>query len=131
MKDNQLIAEFMGFAPTGEKLLKNTPYVLPINFLEQLDCEPFVRVKLLNELKFQSSWDWLMPVVDKIRKLGYVFEIGNRVTDDFKQMYFVDVRHILDKKRFSTTIFNDDDSKQLTYDGVVEFIKWYNENKSK
>ena len=57
MKDNKLIAEFMG---------------------EEQLCLP-------HELKYHSSWDWLMPVVNKIEdyladnvgKVGYFDECLN------------------------------------------------------
>ena len=98
-----------------------------ISFLSSIsiDCA----MESYGELKYHKSWDWLMPVVEKIRKKGFIFEIGNRLTDSYNVRYFVDVRHLLEKDKFTATIFNDDDSKQLTYKAVVEFIKWYKKSK--
>ena len=79
-------------------------------------------------LEYHSSWDWLMPVVENIEAMGYVVYIGNH---DCK---------IWDKEVFSP--FNERplidgwyanyvDSKKITtvWNAVVEFIKWYNQNK--
>jgi hypothetical protein len=52
--DNELIAEFMGLPRTGEP-----------------DSKSFVTRKgntHLNSLEYHTSWDWLMPVVEKIHK---------------------------------------------------------------
>ena len=51
MKDNKLIAEFMGFKPNehGIYQTKHGPYYL-------------------DSLSFHTSWDWLMPVVGKMNK---------------------------------------------------------------
>ena len=60
-----------------------------------------------NYLKFHSSWDWLMPVIDSIK------------------CYTVDEYTLID---------NIDDALicidiEETYQSCVEFIKWYNKQK--
>ena len=55
MKNNKLIAEFMGFQKTTMGWYDNEE---AMNF--NSDSNTF------DELKFHSSWDWLMPVVSKI-----------------------------------------------------------------
>ena len=57
MKDNKLIAEFMGFQKTTIGWYDNEEVM---NF--NSDSNTF------DELKFHSSWDWLMPVVAKINR---------------------------------------------------------------
>ena len=54
MKENKLIAEFMGFQKTTIGWYDNEE---TMNF--NSDSNTF------DELKFHSSWDWLMPVVEK------------------------------------------------------------------
>ncbi len=56
MKDNKLIAEFMSW---DIKLPTTIPTNLHLSNLE-LDNKEIL------ELKFHSSWDWLMPVIEKI-----------------------------------------------------------------
>ena len=57
MKDNKLIAEFMG-VPQGE----HTHFMV----------EPFALESYANvdDLKYDISWDWLMPVVEKIEQVN-------------------------------------------------------------
>jgi|TARA_R110000823_G_scaffold219403_2_gene348351 hypothetical protein len=57
MKDNKLIAEFM-----GEKFTDNSGVVQGLNYklIEKKHG------KGNNGFRFHTSWDWLKPVVDKI-----------------------------------------------------------------
>ena len=90
MKDNKIIAEFMGLTE---------PFELPQFGTIRPDGE-FKTEFNTHQLKYHTSWDWLMPVVQKIRleDLDFdVLEIG--------------------------LPFND------VYDAVVEFINEYNETK--
>ena len=62
-------------------------------------------------LYFDSSWDWLMPVVNKIRSFDCKFDIeqiGVFDWDDEISHYEFDL--------------------DLTYNAVVEFINQYNKN---
>ena len=53
MKDNKLIAEFMG----GQKVLSDKDiYNMPTH--DNLCYQ-------LKELQYHQSWDWLMPVIEK------------------------------------------------------------------
>lgn len=74
MTDNELIAEFMG-----------------------VDHHPLTN-------KYDTSWDWLMPVVEKIGKQYIPTDLAiNRIT-----------------------IF---EPIEGVYSAVVQFIKWYNQTK--
>ena len=68
MKDNKLIAEFMGVKPLV--LGGSTEYEM----YGVLDCiEDGANEKhYFNdwEMRFHESWDWLMPVVEKIEGAG-------------------------------------------------------------
>ena len=87
MNDNKLIAEFMGLEYTGSRLKD-----------------------------FDTSWDWLIPVVQKIESLGYVFIIqGGKA--EYGEMIS------------ETRCFIAEDKLSSTYKAVVEFIKQYNQNK--
>jgi hypothetical protein len=121
-ENNKLIAEFMGYRQancnngkawnTDDRYLHKT---LPIQGrLITKECE---------YLKFNSSWDWLMPVIEKIEKMGYDSLISN-----FQA-------HITKSSRTYSNIFignaqNAELTKlKATYKMVVEFIKWYNKQK--
>ena len=61
MKENKLIAEFMGF--TYEKNIGwyDNDMLMSQNVYDNQDGNCF------DELLFDKSWDWLMPVVEKSR----------------------------------------------------------------
>jgi len=74
-------------------------------------------------LKYETSWDWLMPVVEKIEKLA---------VDNIGEIYCVimpfqiDIHGsgmvVLSKKRITTKI-------NMVWIAIVDFIQWYNENR--
>lgn len=68
------------------------------------------------QLEFHTSFDWLMPVVDKIESLP------NEICIE----YFWNKDDA--KKHNDFRIFRVPDIKQL-YEEVLGFITWYNENK--
>jgi len=121
LEGNKLIAEFMGAEIKGN-LCKF--YKHPIFDVIEIEFSP------INWLNYRSSWDWLMPVVEKIESsTNAVFQIYARAivciydyniwqcNDDR-----LDLRHQYD--------FTFDSSKrEAVYKAVVEFIKWYNQNK--
>jgi hypothetical protein len=69
---------------------------------------------------YSTSWEWLMPVVEKIESMGGDVTIHFASCDiNYKKGEFVILTHATegDKKRLAT------------WKAVVKFIKWYNENK--
>ena len=95
MEDNKLIAEFMGYDDTGH----------------------------LCQWEYHTSWDWLMPVVDKIES----FEDENRCA-----------KYNVNMLQCWVEIINNDTSEEIveaeginklqaTYKAVVEFIKHINQ----
>ena len=68
MENNKLIAEFMGMK-LGEDHTNDNMYYD--------DAENLHPPTPINELKFNSSWDWLMPVIEKIghHTLSYTIEM--------------------------------------------------------
>jgi|TARA_R110000782_G_scaffold117475_1_gene207868 hypothetical protein len=57
--DNKLIAEFMGFTKDSKDLYLIDDY--------NLRGEDEYQATYVSEMKFHTSWDWLMPVVAKCR----------------------------------------------------------------
>jgi len=101
MKDNKLIAEFM-----GARIEKQTCILNGRNYF--LDNEHSYE----HTLQYHSSWDWLMHVVGKIESLKYEVTIhtqGCHITP-------------IIRTEFRPKI-------QAVYTAVVEFIKWYNKQK--
>tara|TARA_R110002020_G_C15847117_1_gene735759 strand:- start:262 stop:579 length:318 start_codon:yes stop_codon:yes gene_type:complete len=91
-KDNKLIALFMGLEEDGVD-----------GYLVDMDKDYGYQVIHESCFLYDSSWDWLMPVVQKIYQLGLDNESALLVRD-------------------AVTEANLDN----TYQAVVEFIKTYN-----
>ena len=98
LEGNKLIAEFDGY-PKG----LNPDYIL----------------------KYHTSWDWLMPVVENIR--GIENGDGGRYTFNWK-----DYKVWFSKWQDGSGIISEccmisgTTPIQAIYESVVEFIKWYN-----
>ena len=92
MEDNKLIAEFMGVHQGEHTHFMVEPFAL----------ESYADV---DDLKYDISWDWLMPVVEKI--------FGLAVADENIELFYDVQTHI--------------PNKTATYNAVVEFIKEVNE----
>ena len=123
MKDNKLIAEFMIGAWNLENLnmqCDNSYDLYSVSELsdvfthiesDDLDAKHFF---IPDEMLFHISWDWLMPVVQKVESLGYVFNIqGGKA--EYGEMIS------------ETQCFIAEDKLSSTYKAVVEFIKEHND----
>ena len=124
IENNKLIAEFMG---VFDKILST-------GNIHSWSDAPFyyttedTREKVIKNIskysKYSKDWNWLMEVVEKIENLSkegetYMFSITKfsaRVT--YKGSRIVDLP--IDNTKI-----------EAVYNACVEFIKWYNENKSK
>lgn len=108
-ENNKLIAEFMGLTPDKYDYYCNDP-----STKEYRQRNQYINHAMkLEELEYNSSWDWIMPVVGEIQD-KYNHKLGNKALS-----LVVGI-----EKTFEREI----DIKE-TYDKVVRFIKWYNENK--
>ena len=99
MKDNKLIAEFMG-----------KPYRQ--EFLEKGVGGVFEEVVLYEDLQYHKSWDWLMPVIHRIRDHVNV-DMGFEEYDDWRENF-----NQIDPYNYRL---------EQCYKAVVEFIKEYNQ----
>ena len=127
-ENNKLIAEFWGMELGDDKTMYYD------------DAENLHPPTPINELKFHSSWDWLMPVVDKIeREHKANFRIKctwNEFTDHSIHQVIVNIEQgemskdkscIYDSKKIYDYVGDAvKDKSEATYKAVVEFIKQYN-----
>lgn len=74
---------------------------------------------LPEDWQYHKSYDWLLPVVEKIESLGYPVEITLN-----KCKIYIDTFYLMQSVGFPDKI-------SAVYSQVVEFIKWYNENGTK
>lgn len=117
-ESNKLIAEFMGFLPatleeqiawlsTSERGLKkmreNNPEYIPTHFNNDKS-----QVLFDDTMQYHISWDWLMPVVEKICAMDNA--MAREVTRTFGAP--LNIGNI-----------------EIIYESVVEFIKWWNDEK--
>jgi len=119
IEGNKLIAEFMAVKNEISDI-----YYLP-QFGHYFNCYGHLEYNecfRLDELKYHSFWDWLMPVVEKIDKIGFNVQIG-RIS--------VNISRILDgENTIIGLVCGDIDKKlELVFSACVNFIKWYNQNK--
>lgn len=114
--DNELIAEFMGYE-MHEKNGKR--YWAIIDPIKEIYFTPS------SDLHYDTDWSELMPVVEKIASL----EIGEGNNDHYYTRTF---GMIDDKNHFMVRInqhplFRNETLIGATYEAVVYFIKFYNE----
>ena len=122
MNNNKLIAEFMGMTygdPNDNSVMTQGSEVIPIESME-----------------YHTSWDWLMPVVEKIeREHKANFRIKctwNEFTDYSIHQVIVNIEQgemskdkscIYDSKKIYDYIGDAvKDKREATYKAVVEFI---------
>ena len=145
IEGNKLIAEFMGYEEGFPHRIDkygyvqvDKGYVIPSitnsQFHEQdSDTHQFS----LSELKFYSSWDWIMPVVEKV--------VLTKISiPRISRMYFNTFRcrkNHPEEHNYKVRIHSDFDDVliktssnveiEAVWLAVVEFIKWYNSCKKK
>lgn len=126
VESNKIIAEFMG----GKMIVQDRG----INIIEMIDGSTFD----LHGLKYHSSWDLLMIVVEKIENLSFN---GRKVWTTIKtfntsrdENYHEMKLRIYDSEKSDSKFLLEYDSEwyetkiEAVYNAIVEFIKWYNEN---
>lgn len=114
-ENNKLIAEFMGLPKVACNIGTSD------GCITEGYMHPKVDVPVTTSgMQYKYSWDWLMPVVDdKIEGLGYSYD---RINADV----FINTQEgeniIPNPMDYNTMTM-----LEKTYQVVVEFIKWYNE----
>jgi hypothetical protein len=107
--NNKLIAEFMGV-----QLFFGEPYNKDIEQWEVF----FDTLYETKDLAYHTDWNWLMPVIRKIEELGN----DVLITTNYIQIAFDEGEQFI--------VIDDLNIKiNSVYKAVIEFIKWYNENK--
>jgi hypothetical protein len=124
---NELIAEFMGLRCTNKEYglyrrEDKSPHTL------YLSDFPNNRQKN-NVIAYDSSWDWLMPVVEKIEEMRFDIKINCIwAPKKGKEIKFI-TTGIWDQKDFQI-VYQEAipgvSKIQSVYSAVVEFIKWHN-----
>ena len=111
-ENNKLIAEFMGMT-----------YYIPNDDSLMVEKAPIgVLVTPTKSLEYHTSWDWLMPVVEKINNTErYEVCIGNC------HCHITDIENDNHKVRALTLSLQGKTTMRAVYLAIVEFINWHNE----
>ena len=115
--ENKMIAEFMGMQDTDLGWYDSK------EAMSEYACQ-MVGGNTFEELQYDRSWDWLVPVVEKIESLGFKFEKNYQRVDGDWQCLIVKGNDILHQQF-------DRKSLNASYNVVVDFINWYNTQKKK
>lgn len=117
-----LIAEFL-----GSKFINDAPEDYPNGYYYkpegvEYDCP----IGVPDEWCFNSSWDWLMPVVEKNE-----IECKYDVNIHGHHNWVTPFRCIIIDNRNEEIVYQSNDSKiQCVYDAIIEFIKFWNVSKA-
>ena len=127
-ENNKLIAEFMGYL-----IIPNQVYINSTNKFEKGQWVNFKNC-------FNSNWNWLMEVVEKIenlpsRTLQGTYYLGNEVKI-YKAIntntHYCEINLVKESGyRIVSIQFNKESKIKSVYDACLEFIKWYNLNSEK
>ena len=88
-----------------------------------------------SDMKYHSSWDWLMPVVDKLEQVEVKNGIIIRTCADVKILYKACIieynadEESGDKNEDVEIHANGETKLEAVYKAIYQFIQWYN-NKS-
>lgn len=147
--NNKLIAEFMQLEQHGDYFHIEDENLMEITGCEKGEVTSLGYLFTPELMKFHTSWDWLMPVVEKIEQLSVsVLENEDELHDKRKVEYQFTVCIENEQCMIHVDIFpqyygtdtdffktydccnreNGVTKIQATYKAVVEFIKWFNEN---
>ena len=122
--ESKLICEFMGY----EKEPEDEEYHIKSDFVRENYCS-------LKSMQFSSSYDWLMPVVEKIEKMGVEYKVTITEYKDGIPLLFNAIFKTHDNESWksevivqsgSHTEYDNNYRLKATYVAVIEFINFYN-----
>ncbi len=123
IENNKLIAEFM--YPHAKKECESGEFSME----EGMYKKSLLAFGQYENMRYHKSWDWLMPVVEKI-------EIG--LQEEFRVVILETECSIFQKTEdgnlricFKEVAASEETEKiRAAYKAIVEFIKWYNEQQN-
>lgn len=133
-ESNKLIAEFMGIEPfskAGQYEAKDIIIQLDMTMNPCIHFNSPLDVIFIDDFKFHSLWDWLMPVVEKIQNTEEVESFNIDASGKVNIKIWPQILGSLyyEYEEFYFIADNKDNFLDVTYLACVKFIKWYNENK--
>ncbi len=105
IEENKLIADFMGMKYGPERKFENGEWTHTVDSLS----------------RFHSSWDWLIPVLEKIGEYKFNDEPPEHPDYAYVRTF---QKHMVRINRFS--LHQEETLLRSAYKAVIEFIEWYN-----
>jgi hypothetical protein len=126
-ESNKLIAKFMGAKETGEYLGSKGGYKDTMLY-DFTKVETPSNLKFISDcdMKYHASWDWLMPVVEKISGI-------NKMFFHIKISQYSSLVEVWDdkSKEVISEGYNEEPNMLIKsiYEAVIDFIQWHNQSK--
>lgn len=125
IEGNKLIAGFMRKPKSSIIMFRPNGGIATPDFE---GMEKYEKLGYIADFKYHSSWDSLMEVVEKIEEIDFNKNLGYSVT--IVQFVCLIKRNSFQKDKQETIIDSPASSKiEAIWRGVIEFIKWYNNQK--
>jgi hypothetical protein len=123
---NRLIAEFMGGEIQPNGTCKNYKKMnIPDWAFRDFDFDSL----RISGFMYYTSWDWLMPVVEKIEGLGrFAFAIDSRPYPNINTCVLIHNATQHGITNLVIPVVERESKIEAVYLAVIEFIEWYNLN---
>ena len=125
-KGNKLIAEFMGIKTVIEECEfcgQNVNQVPLCKGDKQGNKRTHALGGILVDLKYHSSWSWLMPVIEKIGNLSDI-----KVITVLRSRGFTILDDDYEERGFYFRSYDGETNIEKTWNTIIQFIQWYNQN---
>lgn len=138
---NKLISEFMCFKISKDEISSHTAIKENNKVIGFKSMDFYGKINnggrqgswnSFDEMEFYTSWDWLMPVIERIENScnrSYQFKIYRNQA--FVECTVMNDKTILTSQKFvAGSDYKGENTKLAnTYQAVIEFIEWYNKQK--
>jgi hypothetical protein len=130
LEANKLIAIFMGWIKELHQVEWKSHYYPP-NHLKGDALSDWINRVRADGMKFHSSWEWLMPVMEKISKYvieGYPpFNSDQFVRVEIVPNGYVKISDLRDTP-ITTNVSVEGGLLNATFKAAVKFVEWHNKN---
>ena len=120
-ENNKLIVEFLK-APYYKQYEEYELYGILDIIKDGKNQQHFFK---LEDMLFNSDWNWLMKVVEKIENID---KTEVQIFGDFRGYYLCYIRQYSDNKSPKDIRIETKSKIETVYNACLAFIEWYNEN---
>lgn len=127
---NKKCAEFLGLK-RGWWTSQEKPLIDEKKQWWDIDGKTILGTKVYydKDLQFHSDWNWIMEVVEKIRKVGWRFDTSHSGSVSSKEINVFIWRKYPGGGETDLIQISNEDSKIVTIQAIEKFIDWYNKQK--